>query len=619
MAATLWTLLALPTVVGGGLLLAGRRADAVAAPAALAVAGAEVVLGGVVAGTRPAVTVPALPGIRVGAAVDGLSAVAVLTVAVVLLAVVSASVAEIGRGQARARFHGLLLVFAAAMLVTVTATDLVALLAAWEVMGATSYALIGFWWQAPGRARSAGVAFVTTRAGDVGLYLAAGAALAGGAAGLELAGLAGLAPGWRDAAVAGIVVAALGKSAQLPFSFWLSHAMVGPTPVSALLHSATMVAAGGYLLVRVQPALAATLWAGPVVAWVGVLTALALGAVAYAQRDIKQLLAASTCSQVGFVVLAAGVGAVVGGTAQFVAHAAVKTLLFLAVGAWLVTLGAQGVERLRGAARRYRFVGVTFAVGGVALAGVPPLAIWAAKDPILAAGLARSAVLYVVALAAVAVSAAYAAKAVAVVWARSGEEAEAEDGPRVALWQRVPLAGLAAVSIALGVVAFPVVAAWGARLLGVAYGAAPALWEIVVSGVVSVAVLAVAGWVHARAERARAVVLLPAGLVEWLHLERLAEAGVVRPVLALARGLAVVDDRVIDGGVRGCSAVVAGLARLADGRGELGLDRSIRAVAGAVRWLARLALRPQTGLVHQYYAQAVAVLLALVAVWVLLR
>src|SRR5919202_6663872 len=206
---------------------------------------------------------PYLDGISFGLGMDGLSAAMVVTVAIITLAVL-----VFAAGEFRSvRFYALMLLFAAAMLVTVTATTLVTLLMAWEVMGATSYALIGFWWREERRVRSGLVAFLTTRATDLGMYLAAGAALAGGARGLELDQLAGLPDGWRDVVAAGLVIAALGKSAQLPFSFWLSRAMDGPSPVSALLHSATMVAAGAYLLLRMEPLLDATAWAAVTVAW----------------------------------------------------------------------------------------------------------------------------------------------------------------------------------------------------------------------------------------------------------------------------------------------------------------------------------------------------------------
>ncbi|OEV12127.1 NADH dehydrogenase, partial [Streptomyces nanshensis] len=318
--------------------------------------------------TRPQASAPLFAGIRAGLRVDGLSAVMVVTVAAVTTAVLVFSVREAGPDENRGRYFGLLLLFAAAMLVTVTATTLALLLMAWEVMGAASWALIGYRWRQPGRARAADTAFLTTRAADLGLYLAAGAALAGGVGSLRLAALPQADGVWLHVTGAGVVLAALGKSAQLPFSFWLSRAMEGPSPVSALLHSATMVAAGAYLLLRLSPLLTATHWAGPLTAWTGALTALLLGAVAVAQRDVKQLLAASTSAQVGFMVLAAGSGGVAAGTVQLVAHAAVKSGLFLAAGIWLTALGTRQLPALRGAARRWPSVGAAFAAGALALA-----------------------------------------------------------------------------------------------------------------------------------------------------------------------------------------------------------------------------------------------------------
>ncbi|MFD0776922.1 proton-conducting transporter membrane subunit, partial [Streptomonospora algeriensis] len=207
---------------------------------------------------RPAVAAPPLPGIPFGLTVDGLAAIGVCTLVAVFAAVVVFSAGRHEGAGARSRYYGLLLLFAAAMLATVTAADLLTLLMAWEVMGATSYGLIAFHWRDPRTGSSAAASFLTTRTADLGMYAAAGAALAGGSRGLELGGLVGLSAPWDHVAAGGLLVAALGKSAQLPFAFWLSRAMDGPSPVSALLHSATMVAAGGYLLLRVQPALAAS-------------------------------------------------------------------------------------------------------------------------------------------------------------------------------------------------------------------------------------------------------------------------------------------------------------------------------------------------------------------------
>ncbi|HJU00005.1 MAG TPA: proton-conducting transporter membrane subunit, partial [Actinomycetes bacterium] len=424
MRALLWLLVAAPLGVGSLLLAAGRRVDRAAPGVGVATSLVVLAAGVAVAAGRPRVQAPLLAGIPAGLEVDGLSAVLVLTVGVVTLAVLVSAAGELEPGEARGRFFGLMLVFAGAMLVTVTATGLAPLLMAWEVMGACSWALIGFWWRQPRRVRAANTAFLTTRAADLGLYLAAGAALAGGVPGLALDRLPGTSAPWLALVAIGVVLAALGKSAQLPFSFWLSRAMEGPSPVSALLHSATMVAAGAYLLLRLEPLLAASGWGAPLVAWIGAATALLLGAVATAQRDLKQLLAASTSSQIGFMVLAAGVGGTAGGAMQLVAHAATKSLLFLAAGAWLAALGTKDLGALGGAGRRYPMVGVTFAAGALTLGGIPPLSIWVAKDEVLAATLVRSPVLYAVGLAAAAVSGLYAGKALAAVLGPAAPEGE---------------------------------------------------------------------------------------------------------------------------------------------------------------------------------------------------
>ncbi|HEY0451372.1 proton-conducting transporter membrane subunit [Actinophytocola sp.] len=605
----LWLLVAVPLLAGGLLLVAGRRADRLAAPAAIAATLVTLALSVAVAVERPAVSASYLDGVAFGLRVDGLSAVMVVAVAVVLLAVLVFAAGE--PDLARARFFGFMLVFAGAMLVTVTATTLVALLMAWEAMGAASYALIGFWWREPRRASSGRVAFLTTRGADLGLYLAAGAALAGGAGGLGLGELAGLPDGWRDVVAAGVVLAALGKSAQLPFSFWLSRAMDGPSPVSALLHSATMVAAGGYLLLRLEPLLAATSWAATLVAWGGAATALLLGAVAVVQRDLKQLLAASTCAQVGFVVLAAGTGGVAAGTGQLVAHALTKSLLFLCAGAWLTALGTKQLPALRGVARRFPVVGTTFTVGGIALAGIPPLSLWATKDHVLAGALAESTPLYLVGLAAAALSAAYAGRAVTLVWSEPEpgwvpEQPEQPGTGRVTTWQRAALPPLAAGAALLGVLAVPGVWRWFAGLVSAAAEPGPAWWELLASGALAVATAAAAAAFVGRGD-------VPAyrPLAGWLGLENIARTLVARPMRATATGLARFDDRVVAGGVRATAAAGTAVARVVDTRVEWSVDGLVRALARAFRVLGGLARRPQTGQLHHYYAQAVVALAAL--------
>jgi NADH-quinone oxidoreductase subunit L len=637
--ASLWLLVLLPALVGGLLALV-RRLERLAVPLSLGTGAVTVLLAGVVALARPHVAVPFMAVTDFALGVDALAALMLPTLAVVSLLVLVFSAGEIR--ESPGRFHGLMLLFVSSASLTVTATTLPTLLFAWELMGATSYALIGFWWRDGDRVSAGLTAFVTTRTADVGLYVAAGAAFAGGA-GLALADLAGASPGWRDVVAAGILVAALGKAAQLPFSFWLSRAMEGPSPVSALLHSAAMVAMGGYLLLRMSPLLASTGWAGPTTAWIGATTALLMGAVAVGQRDLKQLLAASTSAQLGFVVMAAGVASVSGGAAHLVAHASTKALLFLAAGAWLTALGTKRLTGLVGAARRWRLAGWSATVGALALAGIAPLSLWATKDAVLAAALEESSWLYAVGLAASALSAGYAGKILVVLWrapdptplaAQHGEEKQGTG--HLGLLEQVPLVLLAAGAAVLGLLALPPVHGMLAGALGEASAPRAGRLELLASASLAVIVVAVvARWWPPEPSWAR----------RWLGLESAAGAVVVRPTLhiaerlarfddgvldravtatagravVLARRLAVFDDRVLDGGVRAMAATSLRAANAAADADDSRVDGLVERSAAHVRRLGEIARRPQTGQLHNYYLQAVAVLAVGVVLLVTVR
>jgi NADH:ubiquinone oxidoreductase subunit 5 (subunit L)/multisubunit Na+/H+ antiporter MnhA subunit len=642
MTAVLWALVVLPLIVGA-LLAVGAALrpglDRSAVPVAVGTAAAVLVLAVLAATGRPQVRAPFLAGTDVELAVDGLSAVMVVMVAAVTLLVLLFSGAYLRAREARTRFFGLMLLFTGAMLVTVTATNLLVLLFAWELMGAMSYALIGFWWREPDRVRSANTAFLVTRTADVGQYVAAGAALAG-AGSLAFTALPGASSGWRDVVAAGLIVSALGKSAQLPFSFWISRAMAGPSPVSALLHSATMVAAGGYLLLRLRPLLDAVSWAGPSVAWAGALTAVALGAVAVVQSDLKQLLAASTSAQIGFVVLAAGVGATAGGASQLVAHAAVKSALFLAAGAWLTSRGTKALRSLRGAAREDRVLGAATAVALLTLAGIPPLSLWLTKDSVLAVAREDSFALYLVGLVGSVLSAAYAGRALGVLVTVRGrderpdprdvEEEPTGSVPGLATFAVVVLAAAGAV---LGVQALPVVEQRYADSFG-GVAVVPGPVELALSAVL--ALLVVVALLHSRGRLPAA----PSALRGWLGLEAASTRAVLRPTLVLARvlaraddrlldrgvlaaagllrgaagGLACSDDRVLDRGVQAGAALTVRAAERASAGDERGVDGGVSALAAATRRLGMLARRPQTGQLHQYYVQAAVVLAALLLV-----
>ena len=612
MSGLLFVLIVLPGAAGIGLALAGRRADRAAPAAAVVVSAVVLAAAGTAAILRPSLSVPFMAGAAFGLDVDALSAVLLPTVAGVTLLVLLYAAAAGTTNPAR--FHGLMLIFTSAVLITLTSTTVPALLFAWEIMGAASYALIGFHWPEQHRVSSGLTAFLATRTADLGLYLAAGAAMTG-AGSMSLEGLTGLAAPWRDAAAAGILVAGLGKAAQLPFSFWLSRAMDGPSAVSALLHSAAMVAMGGYLLLRMQPLLAATGWAATAAAWAGAVTAVLLGVVALAQRDLKQLLAASTAAQLGFVVMAAGVGDVAGGAAHLMAHAATKSGLFLAAGAWLAALGTKQLTDLRGAGRRWPAVGAGFTVAALSLAGIAPLSLWATKDNVLTAALEHSAPLYLTGLAGAVLSAAYAAKAVALIWkpalpgTADGYDAEETGSRQIARWQSAPVLVLAAGAAAAGLLVFGPGGAQLRAMLGSGTVSGP--MELVISGALALAVLILVWKYHPK-------IPAPGPARDWLGMERAAHVLIVRPVLAASRLLARFEDAVLDRGVNAGAAAtsrLAGRAAIAD----QGIDEGVLGLARMIRRAGTAARRPQTGQLHHYYVQAAAVLVAAAVLLILAR
>ncbi|WP_417233655.1 proton-conducting transporter membrane subunit [Arthrobacter sp.] len=616
MTAALLAAVGLPAITGTFLLLAGHRANRLAPALALTAAALTLVAAIACALAMPRLVVPFISSDGAALAVDGPGAILLPAVAAVVLLVLVFAAAEGTRPAAR--FHGLMLVFSAAVMVTVTATSLPALLGAWEIMGATSYALIGFHWHQPTTVPSGLVAFAVTRTADLGLYAAAGAAVAAGT-GWQLDALASTDGLWLHVLAAGVLVAGLGKAAQLPFSFWLSRAMEGPSPVSALLHSAAMVAMGGYLLLRLNPLLLASGWAGPAAAWIGATTAIVLGIVALAQKDLKQLLAASTAAQLGFVVLAAGIGATAGGTSQLLAHAATKALLFLAAGAWLTAVGSKQLPALHGIGRRWPVLGASFLVGALSLAGLPPLSLWLAKDAILAVALQENPALYGAGLLGSALAAAYSAKMIAVIWARPDTQGHAnmeeklwdaeEHGTRkVPAAGTVPLVVLAASAALLGATALPGLSGPFRALLGAQAEAESSGWELVASAAIAIVVavlVLVRGVPH----------LAAAG--NWFGLERGAQAVFVRPMFASAALLSRLDRRL--------EMVVLGSGRLLDrsatasGEVDGSVQRALRAVLAGVNGLGRLARRAQTGAVADYYAATVLVCVAALVLLIVVR
>jgi NADH-quinone oxidoreductase subunit L len=409
----LWAVALLPAVVGLALLLTGRRSDPVAGALAILAAAGCAALAGLAWSTRPESAVQWLPirdgGLDLTLDAGGIGAPLALLVAATAFLVLVYAQADIGQGEARARFFGFMALFVGGMQLVVLAGDLLTLLIGFEVVGVCSYALIGFWWRDGPRVLAANRAFITTRAADLGLYLAAMSAYAG-AGTLALEDLADAPDPWRTVIVLGLIAAAAGKSAQLPFSGWLSGAMLGPSPVSALLHSATMVAAGVVLLLKALPLLEAIPSAASLVLWLGVLSALGAALVALHQEDLKQLLAASTVSQYGYMF--AGVGALGGAAAasHLVAHATFKALLFLIAGV-LLHQGMKRFEEMGGLRRPMPVQAGLFLVAVLSLAALPPTSGFFTKEALLVRIEQTSVAAFLVLLVVTLLTAAYAIRA----------------------------------------------------------------------------------------------------------------------------------------------------------------------------------------------------------------
>jgi NADH-quinone oxidoreductase subunit L len=334
--------------------------------------------------------------VDLGWVLDPLSAVMLVMVTLVGLLIFIYSTGYMAHDENYTRFFCFLSLFAGAMLGVVIANSLLLLFMCWELVGLTSYLLIGFWYQKPAASAAAKKAFLTTRVGDiffllgmVWLFAQTGTLLFynNGAGSIEPTALAALltqpaALGLTAAGAIGLLIfaGAVGKSGQLPLHVWLPDAMEGPTPVSALIHAATMVAAGVYLVARVYPLMQAGALAGgtttalTVITWVGASTAVFAALIAVAQNDIKRILAYSTISQLGYMMAGLGMGGVAVGMFHLITHAFFKALLFMGAGS--VIHGChdeQDIRRMGGLRADMPLTFITYSIGMLALCGFPLL------------------------------------------------------------------------------------------------------------------------------------------------------------------------------------------------------------------------------------------------------
>jgi NADH-quinone oxidoreductase subunit L len=395
-----WLVPALPLVAWAVILLVGKRLPDGGSPVgilAIAVGWviSLVILFGVIGGADAYhASVEWAPFgedlvIPLGMTVDGLAAVLLAMVTTISLLVQLYSVSYMRGDERYTFFFAMLSLFTAGMLIVVLADNLMLLLVGWEIMGVCSYFLIGHYWEDVANSRAAIKAFLTTRVGDLGFM--AGIFVffwaAGGSFEIER-----IIQGVESGSISSTTVTlgtvllfcgAIGKSGQFPLHTWLPDAMAGPTPVSALIHAATMVAAGVFLVARMYPVFEASGTVLNEIAVIASITMLIAALLALVQDDIKRVLAYSTVSQLAYMMAALGVGGYSAGVFMLITHAFYKALLFLAAGAVIHAVHSNSMGEMGGLRRVMPVTFLTFLIGALALAGIAPLAGFWSKDEVL--------------------------------------------------------------------------------------------------------------------------------------------------------------------------------------------------------------------------------------------
>ena len=470
------------------------------------------------------------------------------------------------------------------MLMLVLGDNLLVTFLGWEGVGLCSYQLISFWFTEMPNAVAGKKAFVTNRIGDWGFLVAMFFTFTavGSLNYVDLnANAATMATTTATAIAFLLFVGAVGKSAQVPLFVWLPDAMAGPTPVSALIHAATMVTAGVFLMIRINPVLTASSdWVPTLIAWIGVGTALLAATIAVSQNDIKKVLAYSTISQLGYTFLAVGSGAYVAALFHVVTHAFFKALLFLGAGSVIHGMHDEQDMRRMGALRKVMpITAAAFIVGWLAIAGVPPFAGFWSKDEILAFAYDESPALWVLGLFTALLTAFYMSRQVFLVFfgearwndplpGEDPEEPREEIHPHESPWtMTLPLVVLAGLAAVAGFINLPftddsqVFEHWmepvvevGEAHLSLSGGAQ---WVLAVGSVVAGLIGIALAWAIYLRKRIRPVE--PEILAHAWYIDETIARTVDGPGEAAFEGTATFDRVVIDGAVNGTGSLIRGL------------------------------------------------------------
>ncbi|TCS95606.1 NADH-quinone oxidoreductase subunit L [Hazenella coriacea] len=420
-------------------------------------------------------------------------------------------------------FYAYLSLFTFSMLGLVISANLLQIYIFWELVGVCSFLLVGFWYFKPEAKAAAKKAFIVTRIGDLGLFIAIGLLFAH-VGSFELSDLkmavsmGELEAGLITLTAILIFIGAMGKSGQFPLHTWLPDAMEGPTPVSALIHAATMVAAGVYLVANLFFLFQASETAMTVVAYVGGFTAIFAATIGVAQNDIKRVLAYSTVSQLGYMMLALGSAGYVAGVFHLMTHSFFKALLFLGAGAVIMSLHhVQDLRKMGGLWKTHRWLGIWFLVGCLSIAGIPPFSGFFSKDEILLSTYADGRIgLFIVGLTAAFFTAFYMFRLFFMVF--TGESRSEQQPTKASGWMMVPIVILGLFSIGAGFVQTPTpwLSDWLTQSSGVtsiSLTSAPS-WIPVVAVVVALLGISLAYYMYVKKPSAPATL---AGKLPWAY------------------------------------------------------------------------------------------------------
>lgn len=543
--------------------------------------------------------------LRIGFEITPLTSLMLVIVTIVSFLVNVYSAGYMKKDERITVFYGYVALFTFSMLGLVLSDNLLSLYIFWELVGVCSFLLIGFWYTLPKARAAAKKAFIVTRIGDAGLllgimllfwYMPDHA--------LDFTTIQSVFDGQSGAITTGITtliallifLGAVGKSGQFPLHVWLPDAMEGPTPISALIHAATMVAAGVFLIARTFDIFQDSAAAMETVAYVGGFTAIFGATIALAQNDLKRILAYSTVSQLGYMMMALGLGSLTGGIFHLFTHAFFKALLFLAAGSIIHAVHTQNINEMGGLGSKMRVTTWTFAIGALALSGIPPFSGFWSKDVILTAALETNPLLFVVGLAAAFCTALYMSRLFILVFMgkTQASSGNAKESPAV---MTIPLIVLAVLAAVAGFIETPWNGWFGSWLIGeqqTAHSNGVVIITSIVVGLLGIYV----GW----RVYGKEIVMSnrEAGQTHWLvrllergyYVDEIYNVVVVKSLKSLGSVLLFIDEYVIGGIVRftGTAANSAGKLSIRLQNGQV-QTYSVTAIIGLVIIILAIAFR----------------------------